>query len=197
MTSEFTLARIEHLRTIWGWLLVLGILMVVLGIVALFVVPIATVAAVVVLGWVMLFSGVIEGIHAFKARGWGGVFLHIAGAVLGVLIGLLVLTHPVAGAIAWTLLFASFFTVIGLFRLITAIQLRFVHWGWAVLDGLMTLALGVILWAEWPVSGLWFLGLALGISLLLRGWSYVMMSFAVRKLRLPDQLPGTSMPRAA
>jgi uncharacterized membrane protein HdeD (DUF308 family) len=113
------------------------------------------------------------------------MFLHLIGGILGVLIGLLVITHPVAGALAWTLLFASFFTVVGIFRVIAAIRLKFPNWGWAVFDGLVTLALGLLLWAEWPSSGLWFLGLAVGISLILRGWSYIMFALAIRNLRTP------------
>ncbi|HXB20945.1 MAG TPA: HdeD family acid-resistance protein [Candidatus Solibacter sp.] len=172
----------EELRHKWGWFLALGIAMLILGTVALLMMPIATVAAVMILGWVMVVSGVVEAIHAFRLRGWGGFFLHLIGGVLGVLIGLLIVTHPVAGAIAWTLLFASFFTVIGIFRMVAAVQLKFPHWGWAVFDGAITLLLGIVLSVEWPWSGLWFLGLSVAISLLLRGWSYVMISLAVRAI---------------
>ena len=86
----------------WGWFLALGILLVVLGIVALVYTPAATLASVLVLGWLMFFSGIVEAVHAFHARGWGGVLLHVAGGALGILIGLLVVTHPIAGALAWT-----------------------------------------------------------------------------------------------
>jgi uncharacterized membrane protein HdeD (DUF308 family) len=127
----------------------------------------------------MFFSGIVEGVHAFQARGWGGVLLHVTGAALGIFIGLLVVTHPVAGALAWTLLFASFFTVIGLFRIVAAVRLRYRSWGWAVFDGIVTLVLGLLIWAGMPWSGLSFLGFALGITLLLRGWSSVMFAFAV------------------
>jgi uncharacterized membrane protein HdeD (DUF308 family) len=137
-----------------------------------------------VLGWLMVISGVIEFIHAFRVRGWGGVFLHVVGGALGVLIGLLVVTHPLAGALAWTLLFASIFTVIGVFRIVAAVRLKFPNWGWALFDGIATLALGIILWAQWPWSGLWFLGLSVGISLVLRGWAYIMFAFGIRSLRI-------------
>jgi len=73
----------------------------------------------------------------------GGVLLHVLGAVLGILVGLIVVTHPVAGALAWTLLFAAYFTVIGIFRTIAAIQLKYQSWGWAVFDGIVTLVLGL------------------------------------------------------
>jgi uncharacterized membrane protein HdeD (DUF308 family) len=88
----------------------------------------------------------------------------------------------VVGALAWTLLFASFFTVIGTFRVIAAIRLKFPNWGWAVFDGVVTLVLGILLWAEWPWSGIWFIGFAVGISLVLRGWSYVMFALAIHSL---------------
>lgn len=169
----------DIVRPRWGWLLLLGILMVVLGTIALFIMPAATIGTALVLGWLLVVSGILELVHAFRVRRWGGLFLHLIGGVLGVLIGLLVVTHPVVGAMVWTLLFASFFTVIGLFRLIAAIKLKFPNWGWALFDGIITLGLGILLWLQWPWSGMWFLGLAVGVSLVLRGWSYVMFAIAM------------------
>src|SRR5438270_8209542 len=172
----------DIIRPRWGWLLAIGILMVILGAVALFIMPAATIGTALVLGWLLVISGVIELIHAFRVRRWGGLFLHLLGGLLGVFVGFLIVTHPVAGAVAWTLLFASFFTVIGLFRLIAATRLKFPNWGWAAFDGAVTLLLGILLWADWPWSGFWFLGLSIGIALLLRGWSHVMIALALRSL---------------
>lgn len=183
-TTAGLFCSLEDLRHRWGWFLALGILLVLLGTFALFFVPAATVATVMVFGWFMVISGIIETVHAFRIRRWGGFFLHLIGGILGVAIGLIVVFHPLAGALAWTLLFASFFTVIGLFRLITAARLRYDRWGWAAFDGAVTLALGIMLLLGFPWSGLWFLGLALGISMILRGWSYVMLAFAMRELAL-------------
>lgn len=182
MGSSVMFLGSENLRPRWGWLLALGIGMVILGTIALVLAPAATVGTVLVLGWLLVISGIVEMVHAFRVRRWGGIFLHLIGGVLGVLVGLLVVTHPLIGAAAWTLLFASFFTVIGLFRLITAIRLKFPHWGWAAFDGVITLVLGIILWVDWPWSGLWFMGIAVGISLILRGWSYVMFALAIHNL---------------
>jgi uncharacterized membrane protein HdeD (DUF308 family) len=173
---------VHELHRHWGWLLALGIILILLGFVALADMMVATLAAVLVLGWVMVISGVVEAVHAFRVHGWGGMFLHLIGGVLGVLIGLLIVTNPLIGALGLTLLFAALFTVVGLFRTITAIELKFPRWGWAVFDGLVTLALGVLIWAHWPSTAIWFLGLALGVSLILRGWTYVMFSAAVRGL---------------
>ncbi len=170
MTATMFVLGLEELHLKGGWFLALGIALIVLGIVALSIIPAATIATVMVLGWLMVLSGIVEAVHGFQVRGWGGMFLHMVGGILGVLIGLLIVTHPVAGALAWTLLFASFFTVIGLFRLIAAIRLKFLNWGWAAFDGAVTLLLGIFLWQNWPWSGFWFLGLSIGLSLMLRGW---------------------------
>lgn len=193
MTTDALVLEFRDLRHKWGWLLAIGISMVILGAIALFITPAATLGTILVLGWLLVISGVVETIQAFRVRRWSGIFLHLIGGVLGVLVGLLIVTHPLAGALAMTLLFASFFTVIGLFRLVAAIRLKFPHWGWAAFDGAVTLLLGLLLWMEWPVSGLWFIGFAVGISLLLRGWSYIMFAIAVRSV--PEQV--TPMSRAA
>ena len=182
MTTSALVLEFNALRHKWGWLLVLGLSMVILGTVALIIAPAATLGTVLVLGWLLVVSGVVEAIQAFRVRKWTGIFLHLIGGVWGILVGLLIVTHPVAGALVWTLLFASFFTAIGLFRLVAAIRLKFPNWGWAAFDGAVTLVLGTLLWIDWPGSGLWFLGFAVGVSLLLRGWSYVMFAIAVRSV---------------
>jgi uncharacterized membrane protein HdeD (DUF308 family) len=182
MSTNATLIGLEQVRPCWGWFLALGIILMGIGVMALAFIPVATLGSVLVLGWLMVAGGVLEGVYAFYVRGWGGVLLHVLGAVLGILVGLIVVTHPVAGALAWTLLFAAYFTVIGIFRTIAAIQLKYQSWGWAVFDGIVTLVLGLLLWAEWPASAIWFLGLALGIALILRGWTMVMFALAVRAL---------------
>jgi uncharacterized membrane protein HdeD (DUF308 family) len=182
MASTRVPIHFDHLGRRWGWFLVLGILLIVLGIVALVFARAATLASVLILGWLMLLSGIIEVVNAFQARGWGGALLHVAGATLGILLGLLVVMDPQAGALAFTLLFAAFFTVIGLFRLTAAIWLHYRSWGWAAFDGLVTLVLGVVLWAGLPWSGLWFLGFALGVALILRGWSDIAFALAVRSM---------------
>ena len=189
MHTTALLMDVENLRHKWGWLLALGIVLLVFGTIALIVTPAATIATVLILSWLLVFSGLAETIYAFRIHRWGGLFLHLISGLFGIFIGLVAVTHPVAGALVWTLLFASFLTVIGVFRLIAAISLKFPNWGWAVFDGGITLGLGILLWAEWPWSGLWFLGLALGVSLVLRGWSYIMFAFAIRSVRVPIELP--------
>jgi len=185
-TGSVLLDSLGTLHKRWGWLLALGIVMIVLGTIALFIMPAATIGTVLVLGWLLVISGIVEILHAFRVHRWSGVALHLIGGIVGILIGLLVVTHPLAGALAWTLLFASFFTVVGIFRIVSAIRSKFPNWGWAVFDGAITLGMGILLWAEWPWSGFWFIGLAVGVSLILRGWSYLMFALALHNLQIPQ-----------
>jgi uncharacterized membrane protein HdeD (DUF308 family) len=189
MHTTTLLLDIENLRHRWGWLLTLGVVLVVMGTIAMIIIPAATIASSLILSWILIVSGIAETIYAFRIHKWGGLFLHLIGGLLGLFTGLLTLTHPLAGALVWTLLFASFLTVIGIFRLIAAVTLKFPNWGWSVLDSVITIALGTLLWAEWPWSGLWFLGVALGISLVLRGWSYIMFAVAIRHAPVAAELP--------
>src|SRR5438270_11079942 len=85
----------DIIRPRWGWLLAIGILMVILGAVALIIMKAATIGTALVLGWLLVISGVIELIHAFRVRRWGGLFLHLIGGLLGVFVGFLIVTHPV------------------------------------------------------------------------------------------------------
>jgi uncharacterized membrane protein HdeD (DUF308 family) len=188
MSTPVLLFGFEELRQKWGWLMALGISLIVLAIVALAIIPAPSLATAIVLGWLLVFSGTFEAIHGFQVRGSRSLFLHLIGGVLGVLVGLMVVTHPVAGALPWTLLFASFLTIVGVFRVVAAARLKFPHWGWAAFDGGITLLLGVMVWAGWPWSALWFLDLSVGVSLLLRGWSYVMFALALRQVSMPVEI---------
>jgi uncharacterized membrane protein HdeD (DUF308 family) len=132
----------DSLRPQWRWLLALGIVMVALGLTALVIMPAATLGTILMLGWLLVVSGIAEMVQAFRVLRWGGLFLHFISGILGVLIGLLVITRPLVGAVASTLSFASFFTVIGLCWLIAAVRRKFPKWGWALFDGVITRGLG-------------------------------------------------------
>jgi uncharacterized membrane protein HdeD (DUF308 family) len=181
MSMNPLLAGLEGVRRNWGWFLVLGIVLILLGCFAIVSPWVATVAAVLTLGWLILFSGVCEAVAAFGARQYGGVLLHLLGAVLSIVVGLLIVAHPVAGAAGLTMLLAAFFLVAGVFRIGAAVALRFPNWGWSVLGGLVTALLGGLIWAEWPSSALWVIGTFVGIELLFRGWGWVMLALAARQ----------------
>jgi uncharacterized membrane protein HdeD (DUF308 family) len=171
----------EELRRASGWLLVLGILLVVLGTCALFVPVFATLWIVLIYGWVLLFAGVAEVVAAFGSLRWGGVFLHLLMGIIDFVLGIFFLRHWDAGAEVITLLLAVGFLVGGAFRLVGAFSMRFPNWGWTALSGFITLLVGVLLWAWWPWNSLTIPGLFLGIQMLFYGWSAVMLALAARR----------------
>jgi uncharacterized membrane protein HdeD (DUF308 family) len=169
-------------RRNWGWLFAMGVIWIILGLIALVDSIAATIASMIVFGWVLLVAGIIEAVHTFRHRHGGHVFLHSLNAVLSFVVGLMLLRHPLAGALVMTLLLAAYFTVAGIFRIVAALSLRPPRWGWVVTSGIITLILGILVWAQWPVSGLWIIGLFIGIHLIFVGWTEVMLAFAARSL---------------
>ena len=165
--------------------MILGILLILAGSVAIGEAFIMTVFSMKFLGWLMIFAGVATAVHAFSLeRGWGGFFLNLITGILYVVAGYIILSTPAQSAAVFTLLIAMILIFEGLFRAITAISARFPHWGWVCFSGVVTFLLGIMISRQWPVSGLWVIGLFIGINMILNGWSLVMLSIAVKNL--PD-----------
>jgi uncharacterized membrane protein HdeD (DUF308 family) len=179
------LSGLEEVRRNWGWFLVLGIALIVLGTVALGLAGLATLVSVLAFGWFLLIGGVFEAVAAFWARRWSGFFLHLLGGILYAVVGIMLLANPGAGALTLTLLLAAFFLVSGAFQAGAAVALRFPNWGWAALGGVVTAVLGTLIWARWPSDAVWVIGLFVGIDLLFRGWAWVMFALAARRLPSP------------
>jgi uncharacterized membrane protein HdeD (DUF308 family) len=174
----------ETLSRNWGWLLALGILMIILGAFAIAAPYGATLAVQFALGWILVIGGIAEAIHAFMARGWGGFLLELLSAILYLVVGVLLLVNPVGGALALTIVLAVFLIVEGIFKIMMAMRVRDHRgWGWLLASGVLSVILGVLIWAEWPASGLWVIGLLVGIQLLFTGWSLVMLALAARAHR--------------
>ena len=176
------IAGIEEIRTSWGWFLFLGILFVLLGVACVTGEIAATFATILVLGWFLMVSGVVALAHAFRVRSWGGFVFYLLGALLRGFTGYLLVRYPASGAVAVTLILASFFTVGGLFRAIGATALRLPRWGWSALSGFVSFMLGVALLAQMPVSGVWFIGLAIGIDLIMDGAALIGLAFSLHRV---------------
>ena len=174
----------EALSRNWGWLLAVGILMIILGVFAIGAPVVATIAVQLMLGWILVLGGIAQGIHAFMVQGWGGFLLELLSALLYLVIGLLLLVNPVEGALALTIVLAVFLIVEGIFKIVMAWRVRdHQGWGWLLASGILSLILGLLIWAEWPSSALWVIGLLVGIQLLFTGWSLVMLALAARAHR--------------
>jgi len=165
----------------WGWFLALGIIMIILGTLALGSALVVTLVSMIFFGWLLIFSGVFEAVQSFWQRQWGGFFLHLLVGLLYALVGFMLVTNPGASAVALTLLMAIFFMVAGVFRIVAAITMRFPQWGWMMVSGIAALILGLLIWGQWPASGFWIIGLFIGIELIFTGWSWVMLALAARR----------------
>ncbi len=165
----------------WGWLLALGILCVILGTIGLGMTFALTVASVLLFGVLFLVGGGFQLIQALKCKGWKGIIWHILIAVLYVAAGIVVIRNPVGASVMLTLIFAWIIIVVGVMRIITAIQMRSgKNWIWLLLAGIASVVLGVIIMAKWPISGLWVIGLFVAIELILNGWSNILVALAAR-----------------
>ena len=173
---------LQELRSGWGWHLAMGIALVLLGIFAVIDSVAVTVVSMMVFGWLLLFGGIIEGVQAFRHRRGGHFFLHLLNAAFALVVGLMLLRNPLAGSLVMTLLMALYFLVAGSFRIITAMTVQMTGSGWMLVDGIITLILGILVWAQWPVAGLWVIGLFIGVNLITYGWSQMMLAFALRRL---------------
>lgn len=180
MLSNPPLVNSDELRRHSGWFVALGIVLIILGVIALAYDAFTTIASVLVFGWLLMIGGVIEIVHGFQTHRWGGFFLHLLAGLLFLVAGLLFVANPLTGALSLTLFLGAFFLVGGVFEIIGAVRLRAPHWAWAVLGGLITAVLGLMLWGQWPGSGLWFIGFAVGISMIFRGWAWVMLGIMAR-----------------
>jgi uncharacterized membrane protein HdeD (DUF308 family) len=167
----------------WPWFLGLGVLLIVAGAVAvgsIYIQQLTTFFMVMLFGCLLLAGGVVEVVNAFVVRTWRGFFLHLLSAVVHLILGGLLIENPERGAAVLTLMLAVAFLVSGAFRLVGAVAVRFSGWPWVALNGAITLALGLLIWKQWPAASEWVIGLFVGIDLIFDGWSWVMLGLAVR-----------------
>ena len=137
-------------------------------------------------GWLLIIGGVLEGVHAFwREKGWGGFFIDLLTGILYVVVGFMLVANPAASAVALTLLISLFLMFGGIFRIVVALFVRFHNWGWLLLHGIIILLLGVAIWRQWPLSGLWVIGLFIGIDMIFNGWSLMMLGLAAK--RIPEE----------
>ena len=178
-------AGIEKIRESWVWFLVLGITLAVLGVCCVASAVTATFATVFVFGWLLLISAVFQLVHAFRTGTWSGVLINLLSALFRGFTGFLLIRHPVMGAEALTVVLASFFIVAGLFRAVASPIVRFPRWGWAVFSGLITTVLGFLVLAQIPVSGVWFIGFAIGVDFIFDGIATIGFAAAIHQFPKP------------
>ena len=164
----------------WGWFLAFGIALVVLGVAAVARAVTATVVSMLFFGWLLLVACGIEVVQSVMVGHWAGFFHHLLAAILFGVVGLLLVTRPLVSAEVATVFMAMFFIIGGLFQVIGSFVLTLPSWGWQALDGAITVLLGLLVLAQWPVSGLWVIGLFVGVDLILYGCAWVALALALR-----------------
>jgi uncharacterized membrane protein HdeD (DUF308 family) len=175
---------LKKLKGAWLWFLILGGALIFLGVVALVYSTLFTIVSVEVFGFFLIIGAVFYIGGSFFTGSWGGFFLTLLMGVLQLVVGLICVRHPAEAAIVYTLLIAAFFMVGGLFRIAGSLAGRFRGQGWVLVNGIVTLVLGIMIWEQMPFSGLWVIGTFLGIDLIFNGWSYFALGLNVRQL--PD-----------
>lgn len=166
----------------WSWYLFLGVALVLLGTVALGSAFITTITTVRVLSVLLIVGGISQSIMAFRMRHLSGFLAILLIGILYLVVGVLMIEHPLRAAEELTLLIACFLMFAGLFRIITALAARFPHRGWVLLNGVITLLLGIMIWRQWPESSLWVIGTFVAIDLLFNGWAWIMLALALRSV---------------
>jgi len=180
MAASATMGIFERARERRGWILALGIALIVLGFVALGDTALVTIMSIRVLGWVLILSAIFYAVNWFRGRE-DRSSMHLLGFVLDLVVGAILLSNPAVGALTLTLVLAVFLLVGGLMRVFDAISSHAPQRGWAILDGAISALLGILLWIHWPVSALWFIGFAIGVGLIFRGWTWVMLAMWLRR----------------
>lgn len=170
----------KHAGALFG----VGLALIALGSLAIYSVVFATFASVIFFGWVLVFSGFVQLGHALYARHWNGFWLQLLLGLFSLVGGALLIFNPVFGAISLTLLLGLLFIAQGTLRIFLALTKRFEHWIWVLIGGILALTLGIMILVQWPYSGLYIIGLFVGIDLIFNGWALVALSIAAKKRQI-------------
>ena len=164
------------------WYLVQGALMVLTGFFALLFPVFSFFAVVIFLGWLLIISGIVQGISLIGARNVPHFWLQLLSVVLSVIVGLMFLRNPQQGLFTLAMLLIVYFMVEGISKVIFALTIRpFPNWGWVLASGLIGILAAVYLWSSLPVKAAWLLGLLLGVLLISEGAAIGYLAWQVRK----------------
>jgi uncharacterized membrane protein HdeD (DUF308 family) len=187
-TDQPDIAKIQSavanaLHEHWKLYLAEGIALVVLGVIAILIPPIATLAVTIVLGWLFLVSGVIGLFTTFWMRQAPGFWWSLISAVLAVVVGGLLLARPVSGALSLTIVVVVFFVIEGVASIMFALEHKRElsgRWGWMLMSGIIDLVLAALVFAGLPSTAAWAIGLLVGINMVFGGSALIAMALHAR-----------------
>lgn len=177
MSIENSIVDSSRLRPSIVW----PVIMIVVGILALWLPAASSIGVARLLGWLMVFDGVFQLIHSFRSKGAGHIAWKVLIALIYLVAGIYFLMHPFLAVAVVTLALATFFLIEGLVLVFSYFATRKVgatHW--ILLNGIVSIILAVMIWRHWPTGSLWVLGVLVGIGLLMTGISRLMMALAIR-----------------
>lgn len=165
------------------WLIVLGVLTAILGVLAIASPMMTGIAVTLFIGGLLAFMGVMQIIAAFKSGQWGSGIVGTLIGLLSIAAGLLMIFRPGIGLATLTLFLAAYFLVDGIFEIIASFKMKPESgWGWMLFNGIVAAVLGFLLWRQWPVSGSYAIGILFGIHILLSGIVMIVVGFGARRI---------------
>jgi uncharacterized membrane protein HdeD (DUF308 family) len=174
--------------------IVWGVLLIVLGMAAVGSPFLAAVAVNVAIAWLIVLAGAVHVILAFRAHGAGSMIWKLLVGVAYVCFGVYLILHPVLAVASLTLVLASLFLIEGVLDIVLFVKMRSVGGStWVLLDGIITLLLGLMIYMQWPSSSAWAIGTLVGVSMIISGVTRVMMSLAVRRAAQTVSSPSSSL----
>ena len=176
-------SALQGLASKWGWFVALGVLYIVAGLLAMGSLVTATVVSVLFVGAMMTLSGIGEVIAAFQMRSWGHFALWLALGLIYIAGGVIAFSNPLLAATSLTLLLGLALVVGGAIRIYLAMQVQQAPaWQWVLASGIITLVLGGMILARWPVSALYTLGIFLSVDLIFAGLGWTRIGMTIRRL---------------
>jgi len=173
----------EQVRESTTWSIVFSVLMMINGVLAIAIPPVAGLAVTMMLGWLLIVTGALHLAFAWRERGATAIIGEIAVAVLYAALGFYMLARPVAGLASLTLAIAAYFVAKGILEGVVAIKLRPLPGsGWLLFDGVLTVVVAAMIGSAWPASSAWAVGVLVGIAMVSSGFTRLMASIAVRRL---------------
>jgi uncharacterized membrane protein HdeD (DUF308 family) len=174
----------EAMHAHWKFFLAEGIVMLVLGLLAIAVPEVASLAITILIGWLFVIGGIFRTVSVLRHRDMPGFGWSLLTALLAIVLGLVLLLRPMAGVLTLTLALIVFFVIEGIAAILLAIEHRkhLPSWGWVLLSGLVDLLLAYLIWDGWPSSAGWAIGLLVGINMVFVGVSLIMTAFSARTM---------------
>jgi uncharacterized membrane protein HdeD (DUF308 family) len=173
---------VGEVRKNWGWLLFIGIALIVMGVIGLYMTGMLTLVSMLYFGILVVAGGILMLIDAFKAEGWKEKTWNIIIALAYIVAGIVMIANPGKSAAWFTLFISAFLLVSGGFRVIMGFKMRKEVGGWVltVIGGVASIVLSMMIFSQWPVSGLWVIGLFIAIEMIMHGISLVSIALACK-----------------